>query len=420
MFIFRCYNFFILKNMNIYLNKIKLFFNSRTKEFWIFESFIGLHFLAATLISIFIPILLYKSGFSLIEILFYLFFFHFFSIGLNFVSRWFILKWGAKVNIIFSTISVILFFLLFLFVGQIPAIIFLILISILAAIYDAFFFPSIIYIFINSNKKEKNIRNNTNIITFVIGVVSLVGPIIGSILILKYDQSIAFMFVIFFFLLSFIPLFKLKEIQTKADHKPAKFKTFFQKKEEVKNFLGFGLQRVSNGVEFLLWPIFVFLFFGDSLEAVVALAILIPLSSLAFNIFNFFLNFKHRIYLLVGGAIAVIITWAIRFFFLEDHMFWFYTSAVIGIVALLAMQLSLDSGIFKRAKKVGPLATAFYRNIFSMTARSIMLGFLLILVLFQFDFQTIFYISFVISCLVSLIFIFIFLKDRKRVDVKKN
>ncbi|MCK5589032.1 MAG: hypothetical protein KAI16_01845 [Candidatus Pacebacteria bacterium] len=388
----------ILKNM----------FHGRTHNFWLFESSIGLHIFASTLISAFIPTLLYRAGFSITQIILYFFLFHFFNIFFHLVVEHSVYKFGSKINIIFATFINILFFVSLALILQMNGMYSLILIAVLAALYDAFYYVTTNYVFISANQKKENIRNNTNILSIVINSASFFGPITGSFLILVFGESVLIYFVILFFIFSIIPILKLKNIQVKPEHRPVKLKAFFSNPVEIKNFMGLVCYKITQGIEWFLWPLFIYLFFNGKLEAVVLLAVLIAVSGLIFTIFNFFLNKNYQKILLIGGSLFLILSWLMRIY--SDNAIIFYIAPIIASVALLSIQLPIDSNIYKRAKQIGPLAMATYKNLISMLSKAIFFGFLYIIAL-NTSTETVFQTAFWISILSSTFLILLSIKS---------
>ena len=109
-------------------------FNS---DFWLFEFSVWLHVLGRSLISIFVPILMLKLGYTIGEVMIYYLIYNLLDVPLNFWARSLISKIGAKWVIIFATFFTISYFVAFynLTVNNWTL---LIVLALLAALYDSF------------------------------------------------------------------------------------------------------------------------------------------------------------------------------------------------------------------------------------------------------------------------------------------
>ena len=105
------------------------FISNRTKNFWVFQETTNLNFFALSIISIFIPILMLKLGFSLFEVILFNLILHFFDVIFNFVARKLLFKFGLKSDFIIGTFFIILFFIGYSFLDDFKNIYFLLLLG---------------------------------------------------------------------------------------------------------------------------------------------------------------------------------------------------------------------------------------------------------------------------------------------------
>ncbi|PIR86634.1 MAG: hypothetical protein COU11_04685, partial [Candidatus Harrisonbacteria bacterium CG10_big_fil_rev_8_21_14_0_10_49_15] len=167
-------------------------------NFWQVEFAIWLHLFARSIISIFIPILLLQTGYSLGDVMFYYFVFTAVNVPFNFFARSFVKAKGARLTLMFATATIILFFLglytlaadnWLLFIG----------LALLAALYDALYWVAHLYLFLASDTNKTNSAKDTSILYIVKQVAGLLGPAVGAlILIFSGNQFLIATSIIFF------------------------------------------------------------------------------------------------------------------------------------------------------------------------------------------------------------------------------
>ncbi len=368
-----------------FFHRLDQFAHKRSHDFWLFESSIWMHMFASSLISVFIPILMLRTGFSLSEVLLFYIIYHAVNIPANILGRFSVQKLGAKTTIVIATIINILFFIVY---SQISTWEHLLILALLFALYDGLYYVASLYVFIGSTKDPENTGENTGILHLVVRSASLLGPIIGSSLLLVSDGSrlLVVSIVVIMFILSLIPLLKIKEIKTKPEHKPLSFKEFFNNKREVKNHLSFGLFKIHEGVEYIIWPIFIYLTF-EELGSVAILAVLVPVVSLIFSYTAGHIKRTRREQIIMIGALALAVVWLGRLIF--DAPLFLYASVIATGLFGLFVLVPLDANMFLRGSERGALSAAMYRNISSMGAKLVVFVALYLAVsVFTISFQT--------------------------------
>src|SRR3989344_6278362 len=78
-------------------------------DFWLYEISMWLHTLARSLVAIFIPILMLKSGYDLGDVVLFFLVFNVIDVPLNFVARRVMRMLGARFTIIVATCITIVF-----------------------------------------------------------------------------------------------------------------------------------------------------------------------------------------------------------------------------------------------------------------------------------------------------------------------
>ena len=386
---------------------LKNFFGSRSKDFWRFEASVWFHVFASGIISIFLPILLYDQGFSLKEILLFYLFFHTANVPLNFLAEKLLRTFGAKAVVILATFINILFYLLLSSVGVLDGMKLLLIIAVLGALYDALYYVSSLYLFVDSNEKIENTGKNTNIFNIITGSSSFLGPLVGSgLLIFSNNENILFYTATLFFLLSVLPLLVIKNLKDKPLSPKMTFREFFKDKKEKINHLILFFYKVATFSEYWLWPLFIYTLY-KSFESVAAVAVLTPVAGLLFLVSSGGIKRDNRFLIIALGAFFAVLLWTGRLYF-ENTSFYFASVALMSFFILL-VQVPLDSNLYFRAKLVGNLTGSVYKNVVSMFAKA-----LFILILLLFPEEKIFEISFIIA-IISLATVFLLSLYAKKV-----
>ena len=348
-------------------NNINHLRGMRSRDFWLFELSTWLHVVAITIIAIFIPILLLERGFDVQTVLLFYVLFHTINVPLNFLAGAMVSSIGARSTIIIAIFCQLLFLISYGFLepGSLGM---LILVATAAAAYDALYFSASMFLFMDSTQDKNNSGTNTGIFYAVVRSAAIIGPLIGSgILLLSGSQAALIGVVIAFFVLSLIPLFCTTKENTNT-HRILPLRSYIKSKFFWGNHLSLGLYKIHETVGQVLWPIFIFLYFG-SLESVAFLAILVPVVALSCSYFSGLINLRHRYRAIALGAAAVALIWLGRILFENDT--WYYASVVlVGLFGLL-MQVPIDANIFRAGKETNELTASVVRNAFSMGTKAL-------------------------------------------------
>jgi len=153
-----------------------------------------------------------KIGYSIQNVLLYYLLYNILDVPLNFIAHFLVKKFGAKKIMILGTVFTIGYF--FILNGLGPNNFgTLILLAIFAAIYDTSYWVSHIYIFYEANLKEHlDSGRSVGSLQVIRRLGELLGPGVGALILIFFDESLLIYASIFIFLLSIIPLFKLKHV----------------------------------------------------------------------------------------------------------------------------------------------------------------------------------------------------------------
>lgn len=335
------------------------------KDLGLFELAIWLHTLAESLVWVFVPILLVKTGYSIQSVLIYFLIFNVIDVPLNFFVDGLIRKIGARKTMIMGTFAIISFFVLIgiLTPGNMPL---LIVLAFLGAIYDTFFWVSHIYIFTEINRSGLDAGSSVGATEGVRKLAGIVGPALGAFLLIVSGKIALVVVAIATFSLSMAPLFKMKHVRDVPDEKKATLRGFFSDRREQSNYLSTALSGIHYEVDGNLWPLFIFATFG-TLESVAALPIIVSLTTAAFSYFAGKLSKRYAPGMMMLGSVLIALTWIARALF-QNGVLYFVTVFFIGFFTLL-LSIPLDGNIVERGLEKGSLAASTYRNVASMILR---------------------------------------------------
>lgn len=334
-------------------------------DFYFFELAIWLHTLARSLIAVFVPILLFKSGYSISSIIIYYLVFHVIDVPLNFSVDSLIRKIGARKVMILGTLTTIAFFGLLgvLPPGNWPL---LFLLAFLAAAYDALFWVAHIYIFIEANQEGLDTGKTVSALESVRKLASVAGPLVGALILVVMGKVPLVIVSATIFVLSIIPLFKMHHVRDLPNKKRPSFREFFSNPQEKRDYLSIALLGIHNEVDGILWPLFIFTVFG-TIESVAAIPVIVSLSTVFFSYLAGKLTKQYRTRMIVVGSLTIACVWILRLT-LQSTPIYYATVFLVGIFSLL-VSIPLDVNIVARGLKIDSLAAATYRNTTSMSLR---------------------------------------------------
>lgn len=361
-------------------------------DFWNFEISVWLHMIGYSVVSIFIPILMLTYGYSLEMVMVYYAMYFLFDVPLNFLANKLTIYLGARIVVILATLSVILYFVLFPHLMS-KSFSILVVLAVLAAIYDTFYWVAHLYLFMESSGKTDEISKNNGILNGIRSFGGMLGPAIGAGILLFTTESALLFVSIFFLTLSIIPLLFLRHVKDKPNPKQVSPKEFFKELPEKKNFLSWFFYSLHFAANEIIWPIFIFTLFG-TLKSIALVAVVISVSKILLSYMTGILDSKHREKLMFIGITVILCIWILRLIYPND-VFYYLSILFMGFFAVL-FEVPVDSSIFERARlKDQTLAAATFRNAIIMFPEGILFFILAI-------FLGVFKLSF-ISTIISLI-----------------
>ena len=345
-------------------------------DFWMYELSMWLHTLAHSLTSIFIPILMLKSGFPIGYVVAYYILFNLLDVPLNVFARVLVARFGARFVIALATVATIIFFSIFLNLGS-PSLQTLVFLALFGALYDALYWVAHIFLFISSNDKIEQTGKSTGILYAVRECALMAGPIIGAALLIFFSQEVLLVATIGLFLLSLVPLAKVDEFPDTPAGARLPLKKFFAQPLGRRAFFSIVLYAVHDSAESVIFPLFIFVTFG-TLQSVALVPVVMSLAAMAIALFLGNVRPGRRRFAIAGGAAMIALMWIMRLSFPGAPVY-YGTIFVVGILVYFVM-VPLDSLIFEYGRTVGdPLSASMYRNIAYMSTNVV---FYLILAVF--------------------------------------
>jgi MFS family permease len=355
-----------LKSFHFYNSHFKKLFHT---DLHLFELSVWIQAFAQSLISVFIPIILWKIGLSIKEIILFYIIFNAFDVPLNFLAKKMIMRYGARVVIIWAIFADLLYLIIlynlhnsWLFIG---------FLALTMAIFDAFYWVAHLYIFVQSAHATQRIRNDVSMLNIVRSIGGLFAPAIGAYILIATDYRGLIFFSTLMMFLSLIPLFKMRHLVFKPEAAPEPAGKFFAHPLEKINFTFQALNAFQSEAEDVIWPFFIFFLF-NSIRQAALIPIIISFAGLIVTYITGKYSLKENIYKLVAlGALLLGLTWFFRIFFLSNAAFLFVTVFLIGVTRIFS-EVPLDVAIFERAKKTDVLNAATYRNAVHMFTRGLL------------------------------------------------
>lgn len=382
---------------------------SRHPDLHYFELAIWLHTLARSLISVFVPILLLESGYSISDVLTFYLLFNAIDIPLNFVVEWVMRKIGARKAMILGTIATIAFFSL---IGVLPPDNWPILwlLALLAAVYDTLFWISHVYLFIEVNREGVDAGKSVGALEGIRQLANISGPLVGAFILVVFGKGYLAIASVFIFTLSIIPLFKMRHVRDLPDERKLTLRQFFSHPEEIKNYLTLSFWGVHDEVNGIIWPLFIFTIYA-TVGSVAAVPVIVSVSTILFSYLAGKLTKKYDTRMIIIGSLMIAYIWILRLS-VTDTFIYYLSIFIVGIFSLF-VAIPIDANITKRGLQIGSLAAATHRNTISMLLRAPLYIVLILMI-------EVFKISFVAAAfsLLVILYITLFINSKRLPEVE--
>lgn len=334
----------------------------------LFELSVWIQAFAQSLISVFVPIILWKLGFSIMQIMAFYFLFNVIDVPFNLLAKRLISSYGAKFVLVLSIMAELAYLIIFFNLSN--NFLWLAVMALFMAIFDSFYWVSHLYIFVQAAHKTEKMRGDVGALNIVRTVGGLLAPAIGAYILIASDSRTLIFATTFLMFASLIPLSMMKHLKFKPEQKPRTFKDFFSGPLEKINYIMGGFAALQAEVEDTIWPFFIFFIFS-SVQAAAYIPIIVSLASLIFTYISGKFSIKRGIYRMISyGALAVAVIWIFRISFI--HNLWVsYGSVFLIAIMAIFIDIPLDVATFERGTQAGILSAVTYRNSSRMALRAL-------------------------------------------------
>lgn len=243
-----------------------------------FNIYVFISTFARALIETFIPLLLFKFGYSLKEVVFYFLIYNFIELIISYPMVYLATKKGNKILAIFGFIGFVLTQVMLnkMYMG----LSYLLIIATLYAVYRAGYWLSRRYFNLKVIHK-KHISSTYSIVTIINQLALIFAGYIGSLILDFVGTGILTFIAILLYVISIFPLFmfKFEHDETNTDVKIELFKTL--KEVGLNNIYVFGLYEILNVLKFF-FTLYLFIYVKDTYQTVGLFNLITNLSVMIF------------------------------------------------------------------------------------------------------------------------------------------
>ena len=357
-----------------------------------FSLYVFLSTFSRNLIEVFIPVILYKFGYSLKEVLIYYLLVNAFSLLISHPCVLIANKYGNKTLAIVGIISFVISQILLNFISR--SSIYILILAFSYALYRRGYWMSRRFYNMKIIKKDK-ISTTYSIIAVINQLGVIFSTFIGAVLLDYVGINVLTVIAILFFLASVIPLYKLN-FHSENINKKIELKNTLKKIPKRDLYL-FGTYELKNVVTFL-FALYIFIYIKDNYQAI---GILNMLTNIALMIFTYL--FGKRLDKSNKNFLGVSIFLTVIAYVLKANTTTYLLLLVSFIEGFISKmhEITINNHLYSLSKKFEYNNLNFVYELTQNVFRTVVV---LAFVLFTFDLKTMIYI-----CL-AIIFIGIFFK----------
>lgn len=300
--------------------------------------------LASSLVGIFIPIYLLNLHYSLIQVFFYYLVYSLAILLFFFVSGYFSKYLGAKKEILISFPFLLLYLGLLYMLKTTP--ISLSFIAVINAIQAAFYwFP--LHVLFTKSSTDKEMGNNVGKLFAFPELVAIIAPLAGGFIAVSLGFRVLILTAGLIYLISAIPLLWVVETVSVISFDFSSFTRLFLKypKYALVEFV----ENIREELEFIIWPIYVFLTFKSILSIGIVGALFGIGSFLFMLLIGRYSDKINRKIFIKSGAILMIALWIARYFMAGQITFYLLT-ILAGVFGALIV-IPFTAFVYDYAKK---------------------------------------------------------------------
>lgn len=226
------------------------FFKNKELKNFFFST--GIITFGEALISLFVPIYLYKIGYSIPNIISFYFLMSCIFLAFSYIGAKIVSKIGVKHSILLSTPFIICYFLGLNFLQKYPWLFFIL--PGLMSIRSVFYWYGYHSIFIKNSKKKKRGRQ-LSLLASIVLIAAVIAPLIGGFI---ASRSFTLLYVVgsIILFIGTFPLFLTKERYEKANFSSnGIFKKIFYKNRRGE-LISYASYSIESIIGFVIWPIF--------------------------------------------------------------------------------------------------------------------------------------------------------------------
>lgn len=352
--------------------------NSNQKKFGIY---VFLSTFSRNLIEVFIPVILYKNGFALKEILFYYLMANVISLIISYPFINLSKKYNNKILSIIGIIGFVILQIMLNFIKH--TLIYLLALATFFAIYRRGYWIARRYYNLKVIKKE-NISTTYSIISIINQVGVIVSAYCGSIILDFISLKLLTIIAIILFLTSIIPLYLLKFKHENADEKLKLFATI--KKIPKSDIYLFGSYELLNVVKFLI-PLYIFIYVKNTYQTIGIVNLITNVALIIFTyLFGKRLDNSKDSYL----RLSIILVVTIYVFKVNTFGIMLFIVSFIEGIFVKMYELSINTQFYKLSKK---FEYSNYNLVYEIIQNSFRSFVVFILLLSSFDLKTMIYVT---------------------------
>lgn len=342
----------------------------------LFELSVWMQSAALSLITVFVPVILYKLGLGIRGVFGFYLLWACFELPISFAARKFIARYGARTAMIVAISAQVLYaVLLFNFRPEWGMVA---VMALAVAIYDSFYWIAHLYIFVESEHTTR-LGMDVGMVNIARTVGGLIAPAIGALIYIRLDAHVLIGIAGLMMFASLIPLSRMKGLKFIPEKKPDGFKHFFSQPLERANYFFETISAISDELEDIIWPFFIF-FVYLNIRDVAYVAILVAAADIILSYVTAQFTMRVNIYRLIArGALAMCAVWLLRLFAPAGGYLYFGSVFVMSLLAIF-VSLPLEVGIFQRGQKISNLNAMTFRSAARMVGRIVLYAVMLLFV----------------------------------------